>query len=332
MIVQSLIKAVITYDIVDKIAMIETNSPWQRKVDPLDTIKCAALLKALEVGNLSVAAAQLGYTPSGISRMMATLESELGFPLLFRGKSGVAPTPECETMLPSIRQVVHAAEVCRQNANRICGMETGSVRVGCAYPEFYGPLAHIIAAFKGQYPGITIDLSQASSSHLLKMLQNHEVDLCIMSERNGNHKWQPLVEDVIVALLNKSNPRANTSPFPLRCLEEEPYILIFPNEETDNSRVLKHCDIKPNIQFTVHDVSAAFQLVAAGLGVTLMNTIHLASAPSELAALPVDPPSKVDIGLASIAEDEQTPAVESFKEFALPKLLAFSNESKGKRH
>ena len=294
----------------------------------MDTAKCAALLKALEAGNLSVSAAQLGYTPSGISRMMASLEAELGFPLLYRGKTGVTPTPECETMLPSLRQVVYAAEACRQNANRICGRETGTVRVGCAYPEFYGVLARTIVEFKGKYPGITIDLSQASSSHLLKMLQNHEVDLCIMSERSGSPWWKPLIEDAIVALVGKGNPRAESASFPLPCLEEEPYILIFPNEETDNSRALKHYGIKPNVQFTVHDVSAAFQLVAAGLGVTLMNTIHLASAPRELAALPVNPPCKVSIGLASIDESEQTPAVQSFKEFALPKLLEFSNARK----
>ena len=54
----------------------------------MDTEKCAALLCALEEGTLARAAERLGYTPSGISRMVAALEEELGFPLLVRGHGG----------------------------------------------------------------------------------------------------------------------------------------------------------------------------------------------------------------------------------------------------
>jgi len=42
----------------------------------MDTEKAVALLRALELGSLSAAAEQLGYTPSGVSRMMASLERE----------------------------------------------------------------------------------------------------------------------------------------------------------------------------------------------------------------------------------------------------------------
>lgn len=50
----------------------------------MDTEKCRALLAVLEAGSLSAAAEKLDYTPSGLSRMMAALEQELGFPLLSR--------------------------------------------------------------------------------------------------------------------------------------------------------------------------------------------------------------------------------------------------------
>ena len=50
----------------------------------MDTEKCRALIAALELGSLTAAAESLGYTPSGISRMMAALEDEMGFPLLIR--------------------------------------------------------------------------------------------------------------------------------------------------------------------------------------------------------------------------------------------------------
>lgn len=57
-----------------------------------------ALVCAIETGSLSAAAEKLQYTPSGVSRMIAALEEENGFPLLLRGRNGVRPTAECEKL------------------------------------------------------------------------------------------------------------------------------------------------------------------------------------------------------------------------------------------
>lgn len=65
----------------------------------MDTQKWSLLLKVLDSGSISAAAAQSNYTISGISRMIANLEQEVGFPLLVRNNRGVGPTDECELML-----------------------------------------------------------------------------------------------------------------------------------------------------------------------------------------------------------------------------------------
>ena len=50
----------------------------------MDTERINALLCTIEERSLTAAAEKLGYTTSGISRMMAALEEETGFPLLVR--------------------------------------------------------------------------------------------------------------------------------------------------------------------------------------------------------------------------------------------------------
>lgn len=52
----------------------------------------------------------MGFTVSGISRSVATLEKELGFALLHRAKSGVQPTAEGRQLLPSVRELLFAQE------------------------------------------------------------------------------------------------------------------------------------------------------------------------------------------------------------------------------
>ena len=89
----------------------------------MDTTKCTALLTILEKGSLSAAADALGYTPSGISRMIDSMEEETGFALLTRSRRGVALTPEGEDMLPLIRDLARTGELYEQNAHRILGLD-----------------------------------------------------------------------------------------------------------------------------------------------------------------------------------------------------------------
>ena len=96
----------------------------------MDTEKCYALLRSIELGSLSAAAQELGYTVSGMSRLVLSLEDELGFRLLNRSRSGVVPTRECELLLPAMRELARWAESCRQLAGEVRGLETGRIRVG----------------------------------------------------------------------------------------------------------------------------------------------------------------------------------------------------------
>ena len=71
----------------------------------MDRNKCVALLTAIDLGNLTRAAELLGYTQSGLSYVIKTLETELGFPLLLRSRMGVRPTENCQRILPLLREL-----------------------------------------------------------------------------------------------------------------------------------------------------------------------------------------------------------------------------------
>lgn len=46
------------------------------------------------------------------------------------------------------------------------------------------------------------------SSNLLKSVENHEIDACIISKREGNHKWIPLYKDKLVAWVSENHKLA----------------------------------------------------------------------------------------------------------------------------
>ena len=295
----------------------------------MDTEKCTVLLTAIDQGSLSGAAEALGYTPSGVSRLVASLEAELGLPLLVRGKGGVTPTPECEALRPRFAELASLGRACRDEAAAVRGLEAGTLTVGSAYRQFYRQLAGIIAAFHDEHPGIAVNLVEANSSILLASLERRELDFAIMSRREGDHRWTPLLRDPMVAVLPADHPWAGRKTFPIERYAEEPFIEVYPGEDCDNARTLAACGVKPRPRYTVRDTHAAFALVEAGLGITLMNDIYARDTRSAIAFMPLAPRTDIEIGVATPAS-ALSPALAAFEDFALPRLSAQSQALAGK--
>jgi DNA-binding transcriptional LysR family regulator len=286
----------------------------------METTKCRALLTVLEAGSLAAAADELGYTTSGISRMMGSLEDELGFPLLVRSKAGVSPTAECERMLPLLTQLATLGDSCAQQAALICGVEVGSIRVGCAYQAFYAPLAEALAAFSKAHPGVRTEMTVENSTPLIQALERGELDLAVISMREGNVSWTPLLKDPMIALVPAGHPLAHAGAYPLARFAEDPFILLYPDEESDNSRTLAAFGVRPNVQSSVRELSDARELVGLGLGVTMVNSIFARWDDRRLRALPLDPVVEIPLGVATPKDELASPAARAFADFALPRL------------
>jgi len=282
--------------------------------------KYQALVCVIEMGSLSAAAERLHYTASGISRMMASLENETGFPLLIRRHEGVMPTPECEAFLPFVREFIAKGEACREQAARIRGLEVGSVTIGTAYSAYYELFSEVIAEFRQRYPGIVVQLTGGYSTQLAEELTERRIDLCLISRREGDFLWETLFEDELVAWLPSAHAFAGKNEVPLSLFRSEPYIDIFPGQDSDNARLFRKCHLCPNTQFTTTDSHSACAMVEAGLGVALNNALNSRGRGSRLKALPLSPRRSVEIGLA--VRRDASPAVARFAEQVAARLRA----------
>jgi DNA-binding transcriptional LysR family regulator len=286
----------------------------------MDTDKCAALLCAIRVGNLSDAAQKLGYTPSGMSRMMASLEAETGFPLLHRSRSGVTPTKECQKLLPIISELARLSDMYTEEAQTIMGLDVGEVHIGTAYSTYYELLGKMIAKFTAKHPHIKIEIQEGFSSVLVDQIEKHRIDFCIISWRKGNFDWYPLPEDHMVAWVPKDFPvhtLDDPKVFPMKRFETESCIDIFPDQVTDNSLVFSDYNITPNYSMSAMNTYSASAMVEAGLGVTMCNDLYTETAYSEnLKVLRLDPDPVISIGIATAPKEELSPAANKFRIFA----------------
>lgn len=281
----------------------------------MDTEKYKILIKTIQLGSLSDAAEELGYTPSGVSRAISALEEETDLILLNRTHTGVTPTKECEELLPSIIKIVRQEEQLSQMASQLKGLEKGEIIIGTAYNNFYPQISRLIFDFTRKFPEIEVRIIEGASSALVKMIENNAADFCIISKRKGKYHWVHILEDELVAIVAKDSPYASKAAFNLRDFEKEPFIEVYTGQETDNSLLLDEKRIKPNIKYRTHDPYAAYAMVEAGLGVTLTNKIWLDTLGDGVVALPLTSPHVVNIGIAMQPEEIASPAAKRFFQF-----------------
>ena len=171
--------------------------------------KYEAFIRAVELGSLSKAAEELGYTQSGISHMMQSLEEEVGFPLLVRTPSGIVPNAEGEMLLPAIRRLLSTNDALAQTIAKIKGADTGKVRV-IAFPSVAAYwLPAIAGRFQRDYPQVEVVIREGDEDTVAGAMEAHEADFCIDAGGTARTlEWMPLCRDRLMAVFSQGHQLA----------------------------------------------------------------------------------------------------------------------------
>lgn len=283
----------------------------------MDINKYEVLLRAVDCGSLTRAAEEMGYTQSGISHMMKSLENEFGFPVLVRSRSGVSLTRGGETILPFIRTIVNANNHLNQNVSQLNGLDTGSITIGEFASISVSWMPHIIDEFHRDYPNITLNLIEGSTQELEQLFEENRLDIGFLSfQPHMRFDWFPLKRDPILAILPLNHPYANYESFPISAFHNEPFVIPAMGKDYDVMRVLREADVHPVCPFSTMDDYAAIAMVEKGLCVSLCPAMLLQEHPSKVAVLDLDPPQYRTIGVVAPSFETLSPAAKKFLSYA----------------
>ena len=124
----------------------------------MDDTTLRALFTVIQCGSFSKAAAQLGYTQSGITHMMNRLETELGCRLFQRTSHGVHLSKAGEHLLPYMQDVLAACDTLRQEASGSSEASSRVLRVGCYGSIARGWMPQVLPAFRRLHPEIRVEV------------------------------------------------------------------------------------------------------------------------------------------------------------------------------
>jgi DNA-binding transcriptional LysR family regulator len=110
-------------------------------------------------GSLSGAARRLGVTQPTVGRHIDALEAALGLTLFTRSPRGLTPTPAALALGPPVEAMAAAAAALARMASGEAAADRGAVRVTASDVIGCEVLPPILAAFRAEHPGITIELA-----------------------------------------------------------------------------------------------------------------------------------------------------------------------------
>lgn len=237
----------------------------------------------VETGSFTKAGEVLGLTQSAISHAITGLESELGFPLLNRNRSGIRLTNEGKQMLDFALKILQTAEMMQQTAAAIKGLETGSVRIGVIHSVSVKWLPSIIEWFKRNHPSVKLYFFEGGYAEIEEWAISGVIDAGFVSlPTKAKLECIPLKQDRMALVVPDKHPLCQQSPPLLDRIAEYPFIM--PKSGCDafiKSLFEKH-KIKPDILFEMADDQAILAMVQAGLGISILPEMTFPKNPEKV--------------------------------------------------
>ena len=261
-------------------------------------IKYRAFLTAASMGSFTRAGEALGYSQSGISRMIADLEREWGVKLLERDRGGVRLTSEGHELLPAVQAVYDEQGRLQARIDSMSGLESGLIRIGTVTSVATHWLPNIIKQFHKDYPNIDYEITTSGYSEVERMIAEGKVDCGFVRLPT----WPSfdtiyLGHDELKVVMATDHPMASADRFPIRALGDYPFMTIDKQGDSDSAPIVEKYGIRIQSHMTTWDDYAVFAMVEKGLGISVQPALILRRLPFNLVVKSFDEPQYRELAL-----------------------------------
>ncbi|HLU56343.1 MAG TPA: LysR substrate-binding domain-containing protein [Pseudonocardia sp.] len=225
------------------------------------------------------AAARLGVHQPRLSRQLRALEDELGVRLFERTTREVHLTPAGTAFLAEARLVLRHAERAERVARQTGRGEVGRLAIGFVGSAGQRMLPGLLRRYRRSYPGVELELREATSSEQVRDLVSGRLDVGILHAGPSGVDHPALASrevyrDELVVAMNRRRPQAHRDPVPLRSLAEEAFVLfprrLGPALHDRIVRLTRDAGFEPRVAQEAVQMQTIIGLVAADIGVSIV--------------------------------------------------------------
>lgn len=279
----------------------------------MDTKKLEALVTAVELGSFTRASEVLGYTQSGLTHMMNSLEKEFGFSVLVRGRAGVRLTPAGERIFPLVRDCLASSELLAREINMINTDKEETICVAAYASIAMHWLPEVIQQFHRDHPGVNVDIQMGSVEEVYRWVREDKADMCFASRQEGQTlEWTSLRDDRLLAILPPDYDMHGRQSFNVYGFDGQEFLMPSMGFDRDIMRVLNSHGVMPLVRTTQVNDSVVISMVEHGLGVSILSELVLKGRKDDVLAVPMDPPAVRELGIAARPRKELRPMARKF--------------------
>lgn len=246
----------------------------------LELRQLKAFVAIAEEGYITRAAERLGMQQPPLTRLLQSLEAELGVVLMERLPRGVRPTTAGLALLDEAREVLARVDAVAEVVQRAARGERGRLAIGFTSSAALHPFVpSALRLFRETITGVSVVLEEAGTGELLDALVHEKLDAAfIRSPLSGTQSLQdePILVEPMLLALPTDHPLARDSatPLPLAALATESFVLYRRRVGLGlYDAILVACreaGFSPQVVQEAPRMTATLSLVAAGLGVSIV--------------------------------------------------------------
>ncbi len=268
----------------------------------LNASRLKVLQEVVARGSFSDAADALSYSQSAVSQAIATLEGELGAPLIERDRRGVRPTAAGAVLAGHAEGILTRMDDAEAEVAAIAGGRGGRLRIA-SFPTAGATLVpEAVARFRTSHPGVEVSLAEGESEEIAPRLRGGDFDIVLLfvfqgvGERLGaGMRRFELLDDPLHLALPAEHRLAHKRKLALEDLHEEAWVQTSASSPCAR-HVVRSCHaagFEPRVSFESDDYQTVQGLVAAEVGVALIPQLALSTVRSDIRVRALDPRSPV---------------------------------------
>jgi DNA-binding transcriptional LysR family regulator len=244
------------------------------------------------------------------------LEAELGFELLRRTARGVELTEAGEAVFERAREIVASADAIRSDLAAMRGLLEGTVALGTMLPPGPIDLPGLLASFHASHPGITVRVREGSAPDILAGLRRDELDVAFTGVEpdalDGGLAGERMLGEELLLITPPGH-----DPLSLETLGGVPFVG-YRRGSALRDTIDGAVRARPDIVFETDELVSVRELVARGLGVSIVprSTVDGDGPPVQAIPIGLERPLTV-----AWRERRQPPAAAAFLSFVRGALV-----------
>lgn len=221
------------------------------------------------------AAQRLHMTQPPLTQAIAGLERSLGLALFERTSRRVQLTPAGEALLPQVRDLLDRALALPAQARAAAAGEVGRLRLAFVSTVGFGLLPQWVRAFRAQWPGVRLQLVEATGDVQLQALARGEMDAGLLLHTPGQApptlQSLRVAREPLVLALPDHHPLVPRAAVSLADVLDEPLVMfprgILPSLHDAIAALYHGAGREPAVAQEAIQMQTIVNLVSAGLGV-----------------------------------------------------------------